>query len=212
MQVFESMARDDIAHLRLDWKMGQLIDRIGTLSLHPRRASPFESLVNSILHQQISGMAAGAIRNRFCQRFGDGTFPFAEDVARARLETLRKVGFSRPKATYVLDIARRAARGQLPALGTFDRMEDEEIVSVLSEIKGIGRWTVEMFLIFNLGRPDVLPTNDLGVQKGFCLAYGKRKLPQPDQLAQFGKRWAPYRSLASLYLWRATDLRAGGKW
>jgi DNA-3-methyladenine glycosylase II len=185
--------------------MAGLIDRIGPVKLRPRRLPPFESLVHAIIHQQLSGPAAGTILGRFWALFGNDGFPTPEAVLKASPEQLRSAGLSRPKASYVLGIAQKAVDGHIPTLDECDRMTDAEITERLTSIKGVGRWTAEMLLIFNLGRPDVLPVDDLGVRKGFQCAYGKRKLPEPEQLARYGLRWSPHRTAAAWYLWRAAD-------
>ena len=120
-------------------------------------------------------------------------------------ERLRSAGLSRPKAKYIRGIAEEAASGSLPTLKECDELTDAEIVQRLTEMKGVGRWTVEMFLMFNLGRMDVLPVHDLGVRRGFQIAYGKRKMPEPEQLERYGEKWRPYRTIAARYLWRAVD-------
>ena len=185
--------------------MAGLIDRVGPVKLRPRRLPPFESLVHAVIHQQLSGQAAGTILGRFRALFGDGGFPTPEAVLKASPERLRSAGLSRPKTSYVLGIAQKAVDGHIPTLDECGRMTDVEIVERLTSIKGVGRWTAEMLLIFNLGRPDVLPVHDLGVRKGFQFAYGKRKLPEPEQLARYGLRWSPHRTAAAWYLWRAAD-------
>jgi len=185
--------------------MAALIDRIGPVKLRPRRLPPFQSLTHAVIHQQLSGKAAGTILGRFLALFGDHTFPAPADVLKASPERLRSAGMSRPKASYILGIAQKAVDGHIPTLDECDRMTDAELIERLISIKGIGRWTAEMLLIFNLGRPDVLPVDDLGVRKGFQFAYGKRKLPEPEQLARYGLRWSPHRTAAAWYLWRAAD-------
>jgi DNA-3-methyladenine glycosylase II len=185
--------------------MARLIERIGPAKLRPRRLPPFQSLVHAIIHQQLNGKAAGTILGRFLALFGGDGFPAPEAVLNHSPERLRSAGLSRPKTSYVLGIAQKAMDGHIPTLDECDRMTDAEILERLTSIKGVGRWTAEMLLIFNLGRPDVLPVHDLGVRKGFQVAYAKRKLPEPDQLARYGARWAPYRTTAACYLWRAAD-------
>jgi len=196
-----------IDHLRADPVMARLIEKIGPIQHCPRRLPPFESLVHSIVHQQLSGTAAGTILRRFQALFRTGRFPFpaAQDVIQVTPEILRTAGLSRPKASYILDLAQKANDGDVPSIDECDGMTDDEIVERLTAIKGIGRWTVEMLLIFNLGRPDVLPVHDLGVRKGFLISHRKRKMPEPEQLARHGKRWSPHRTMAALYLWRAAD-------
>jgi 3-methyladenine DNA glycosylase/8-oxoguanine DNA glycosylase len=192
--------------------MAGLIDRIGPVKLRPRRLQPFESLVHAIIHQQLNGKAAGTILGRFRALFGSDGLPAPEAVLKQSPERLRSAGLSRPKASYILGIAQKAVDGHIPTLDECDQMTDAEIVERLTSIKGVGRWTAEMLLIFNLGRPDVLPVHDLGVRKGFQFAYAKRKLPEPEQLARYGVRWAPYRTAAAWYLWRAADFLGGEGW
>jgi DNA-3-methyladenine glycosylase II len=192
--------------------MAALMDRIGPPKLRARRLPPFESLVHAIIHQQLSGRAAGTILARFRALFGGEGFPTPATVLQASASQLRSAGLSRPKAGYVLGLAQKAFDGHIPTLEECDRMTDAQLVERLISLKGVGRWTVEMLLIFNLGRPDVLPVHDLGVRKGFQLGYRKRKLPEPEQLARYGLRWAPYRTTAAWYLWRAADFLEGDGW
>jgi DNA-3-methyladenine glycosylase II len=194
-----------IAHLSSDPVMSGLIEKIGPIPLRPRRLPPFQSLTHAIIHQQLSGKAAGTILARFRMLFPDGAFPSAEEVAKSSVDRLRTAGLSRPKAAYIIDLARRCNAGLLPSVEDCAPLHDEEIIARLTEIKGIGRWTVEMFLIFNLGRLDVLPVHDLGVRRGFHIAYKKRQMPTPEQLAKHGVRWSPHRTHAARYLWRAAD-------
>ena len=146
--------------------MAGLIDRIGPVKLRPRRLPPFQSLTHAVIHQQLNAQAAGTILGRFRALFGDDGFPTPEAVLKASPERLRSAGLSRPKASYVLGIAQKAVDGHIPTLDECDRMTDAEIVERLTSIKGVGRWTAEMLLIFNLGRPDVLPVARLGCQEG----------------------------------------------
>jgi DNA-3-methyladenine glycosylase II len=192
--------------------MSVLIDRIGPPKLSPRRLPPFQALTRAIIYQQLSGKAAGTILERFLGLFGDHTFPAPADVLRASPERLRSAGLSRPKAGYILGLAQKALDDFVPTLDECDRMTDSEIIERLTCIKGVGLWTAEMLLIFNLGRPDVLPVRDLGVRKGFQFAYRKRKLPEPEQLARYGARWAPHRTAAAWYLWRAADFLGEEGW
>ncbi len=198
-----------LAHLRSDPVMANLIDRVGPLKLRPRRLPPFQALTRAIIYQQLSGKAAETIFGRFVALFGDGAFPTPQAVLKMPPECLRSAGLSRPKASYILGLARHAVDGLVPSLVACDALSDAELLDRFTQIKGIGRWTVEMLLIFNLGRPDILPVHDLGVRKGFQYAYRKRKLPAPEQLERFGTRWAPYRTAAAWYLWRAVELKEG---
>ncbi len=199
-------------HLRADPVMAKLIDRVGPAKLQPRRLPPFESLVHAIIHQQLNGKAAGTILGRFLVLFGSDGFPAPEAVLEASPDRLRSAGLSRPKTSYILGLAEQAVGGLLPTLVQCNGMTDEQLLERFTQIKGVGRWTAEMLLIFNLGRPDVLPVHDLGVRKGFQFAYRKRKLPEPEQLGRFGVRWAPCRTTAAWYLWRAADFLNGDGW
>ena len=193
-------------HLSLDPVMAKLIERIGPIHLKARRVPVFQSLVQSIIYQQLSGKAAETIFNRFVALFG-GPFPSPAQVLEIQPEKLRAAGLSNPKTKYVRGVAEQAQSGGLPSLQECDALTDVEIIERLTKLNGVGRWTVEMFLIFNLGRQDVLPVHDLGIRRGFQIAYGKRKMPEPEELEKFGQRWKPYRTSAARYLWRAADGR-----
>jgi len=199
------MSKRAIAHLSSDPVMAVIIEKVGLLRLRPRRHSPFQSLTQAIIHQQLSGKAAGTILERFKKLFPDDDFPAPALVAKSSIDRLRTAGLSRPKAAYIIDLAGRCHAGLIPSVSDCHSLKDEEIIATLTEIKGIGRWTVQMFLMFNLGRPDVLPVHDLGVRRGFQIAHRKRNLPTPEQLAKHGIRWAPHRTHAARYLWRAAD-------
>jgi 3-methyladenine DNA glycosylase/8-oxoguanine DNA glycosylase len=185
--------------------MARLIEREGPLLLHPRRVSTFQSLTQAIIHQQLSGKAAGTILGRFRDLYPGKRFPSARDVLETSPEKLREAGLSRPKATYILDLAQRVKARSVPGLKASQHLSDDELIHRLTTVKGIGRWTAEMLLIFNLGREDVLPVDDLGIRRGFQLAHGHHSLPAPRELSAHGIRWAPFRSVAALYLWRAAD-------
>jgi len=200
------MIHKAVKHLKsVDPVLDQIMEKIGPVSVKARRVPVFRSLVQAIIYQQLNSKAADTILSRFRALFGDGHFPSAEQVLAMQPEHLRSAGLSRPKANYIRGIAERAASGSLPALKECDELTDAEIVQRLTEMNGVGRWTAEMFLIFNLGRMDVLPIHDLGVRRGFQIADGKRKLPEPEQLERFGEKWRPYRTVAARYLWRAVD-------
>jgi len=206
------MSKRAITHLSSDPVMSGLIEKVGPIRLRPRRLSPFQSLTQAIIHQQLSGKAAGTILERFIMLFPDDEFPAPSQVAKSSVDRLRTAGLSRPKAAYIIDLAKRCNAGLIPSVSECDPLNDEDIIATLTEIKGIGRWTVEMFLIFNLGRPDVLPVHDIGVRRGFQIAYRKRSLPTPEQLAKHGVRWAPHRTHAARYLWRAADSAFNPNW
>jgi len=163
--------------------------------------SPFEALVRAIVYQQLAGSAAAAIHGRLTALF-DGEIT-AHALLRRRITTLRKVGLSEAKAHAVRDLSKKRIDGVVPDLATLQTLSDDEIIERLTTVRGVGRWTVEMMLIFRLGRADVLPLNDLGILKGYQFAYDQTELPKPKALAAVGERWAPYRTVASWYLWRA---------
>ncbi|MBI2962905.1 MAG: methylated-DNA--[protein]-cysteine S-methyltransferase [Deltaproteobacteria bacterium] len=198
-----------IAHLRAsDAALARLIDAVGPFGLRLKRTPGlFAALAEAIVYQQLSGKAAATIFARVCalfpRRYGG---PTAEQILRAPDEKLRAAGLSRSKLLSLRDLARKAKAGEIPALAETRRMTDEAIVERLTEVRGIGRWTAEMLLIFRLGRPDVLPADDYGVRKGFAVAFRKRALPTRDELERRGERWRPYRTVASWYLWRAVEV------
>jgi 3-methyladenine DNA glycosylase/8-oxoguanine DNA glycosylase len=202
------MSKRAIAHLRADPVMSVLIEKIGMIHLRPRRLTPFQSLTRAIIGQQLSGESAEAIFGRFKMLFPQNEFPTPAQVAGTTVERLRTAGLSRPKASYIIGLAKQCNEGLLPGLSDCDVLDDSEIIAKFTAVKGIGRWTVEMFLIFNLGRPDVLPVHDLGVRRGFQIAHKKRAMPAPEKLAQHGLRWSPHRTHAARYLWRAADFVA----
>jgi 3-methyladenine DNA glycosylase/8-oxoguanine DNA glycosylase len=169
--------------------------------------SIFGALAEAIVYQQLSGKAAATIFARVCALFPRAPHgPTAEHILHASDPKLRSAGLSRPKLLALRDLARRSAGGEIPTLAEIHRMEDEAIVERLTSVRGIGRWTVEMLLIFRLGRPDVLPADDYGIRKGFAVAFKKRALPVPKDVEKRGARWKPYRTVASWYLWRALEL------
>jgi len=200
------------AHLSSDPVMSALIEKVGPIQLRPRRLPPFQSLAHAIIHQQLNSTAAGTILERFKKLFPEDDFPTPGQVAKATVDRLRTAGLSRPKSAYIIDLAQRCEAGLIPSVNDCAFLDDAAIIAKLTEIKGIGRWTVEMFLIFNLGRPDVLPVHDLGIRRGFQVAYRKRNMPTPEQLDKHGLRWAPHRTLAARYLWRAADAAANPNW
>ncbi|MFN7943667.1 MAG: DNA-3-methyladenine glycosylase [Thermoanaerobaculia bacterium] len=200
-----AVARDHVA--RRDRALARVIRKVGDCRLEiAARQTPYEALLESIVYQQLSGKAAASIWGKLCTRFGARRGPKPEQVAGATLEQLRAVGLSRSKAAAAQDLAKKAIAGEIPTRAAALRMSDDELVELLTEVRGIGRWTVEMFLIFTLGRPDVLPLDDYGVRKGFAQVQGRSVLPKPKELANAGERWRPYRTVASWYLWRANDV------
>jgi len=190
-----------------DPTLGKLIKRVGgfELELEPIN-SPFHALAESICYQQLTGKAAATIFGRVRALFGSPRFLSPHEVAAISEESLRSAGLSRSKLASIKDLAAKTIEGLVPTAKALHKMDDDEIIERLTTIRGIGKWTVEMMLIFKLGRLDVLPIHDYGVRKGFASTYGYADLPKPKELAQFGERWRPYRTVASWYLWRAVDL------
>ena len=201
-------AEEAVRHLReRDERLARLMDRVGPFRLRlATMQTPFEALSESIVYQQLSGRAAAAILSRVVALFRPRRFPRPADLIAAPEPTLRGAGLSRGKIAALKDLAAKTEEGVVPRLSELRDMADEEIVERLISVRGVGRWTVEMLLIFRLGRPDVLPATDYGVRKGFTLAFGRRKLPAPKALSAHGQRWQPYRTVASWYLWRALEL------
>lgn len=194
------------AHLRkVDKTLAKLIDRVGPYALTKNVAkTTFEALARSIVFQQLNGKAASTILGRVVVAVGGKLT--AEALAKTSDETLRAAGLSRGKLASLRDLAARTLAGELPSLAEMRKMENEAIIAALTEVRGVGRWTVEMLLMFRLGRGDVLPVSDFGVRKGFMLAYGLAELPTVDHLSSHGEKWSPHRTAASWYLWRATEL------
>ncbi len=172
--------------------------------------SPYEVLLEAIVYQSISGKAAATIFGRIKALSSTGGVPTPEEILILRKAKLRKAGLSGAKVQAMRDLAQKTLDGVVPSHDEAVKMSDEELVERLVSVRGIGAWTVEMFLIFRLGRPDVLPIHDLGVKKGWSVAYGKKHMPKPQELLKFGERWRPYRTVASWYMWRAFE-RAGYK-
>jgi DNA-3-methyladenine glycosylase II len=186
--------------------MRRLIRAHGICGLQPKaRRSPFESLARAIAHQQLNGIAADTILRRFKALFPRRRFPRPEDLAHIADDAIRAAGFSRAKIAAIRDLAAKSLDGTVPTSREIARLDDAEIITRLTEVRGIGQWTVEMLLIFQLGRPDVLPVDDFGVRNGFRHAYGLPELPRPKDLLIFGERWRPHRTTAAWYLWRAAD-------
>ena len=201
------MLRKAEAHLRAaDPVLARIIEVVGPAPLRINRAPAFAALLESIVYQQISGKAAAAIHKRLCTALGR-SIPRPQDVTAASDDALRAAGLSRVKVAYMRDLAVRAVSG-LP-LRSLSRKGDEQVVEALIEVKGIGRWTAEMFLMFRLLRPDVLPVGDYGIRKAMQRAYRLRKLPKPDVMQRIAAPWRPYRSVACWYLWRSLDSPAG---
>lgn len=191
---------------RADPDLGRVLKRVGPIALEPTRGeTPYQSLVRAVTYQQLTGRAAATILGRVKGLFPGRRFPRPEDLLGAPDDALRAAGLSRAKTVAVKAIAQATLDGVVPGSRAIARLDDEELVERLTTIRGVGRWTVEMLLIFKLGRPDVLPATDYGVRKGFARTYGLDDLPTPRALLAHGERWRPFRSYAALSMWRVLD-------
>lgn len=200
------MSRAAMRHLSGDPAFAALIRRIGPPKLGIERArDPYEALVRAIAHQQLHGNAARAILTRFAALFPGDDFPTPDAVLAMPEESLRGCGFSATKLASIRDICAHAMAGTVPTRRASARLSDEALIERLTAIRGVGRWTVEMMLIFTLGRPDVLPVDDFGVREGYRVLYGLDAQPKPRALAEIGLAWAPFRSFATWYLYRAVE-------
>jgi DNA-3-methyladenine glycosylase II len=196
---------------RADRRLAKVIRRVGCFPTKKEKPQPpYESLLRSIVYQQLAGKAAATIFGRV-KALGASGFPTPEEILLLEDTQLRGAGLSRQKIAAVKDLAAKTLDGTVPPLATLRRMSEEEIHERLVQVRGIGEWSVQMFLMFRLGRPDVLPIRDLGIQKGFQHVYGLADTPKPQAILEHGERWRPYRSIASWYLWRAADQKNAKK-
>lgn len=190
----------------VDPVMARIILEIGVCELVPEPGrSPFQSLVQAVAHQQLNGTAANTILTRFKKLFPKRKFPKPEDLANVTDEQIRACGFSFAKIRAIRDIAEKTLSGVVPTSRQIVKLSDDEIIERLTQVRGVGRWTVEMLLIFQLGRENVLPVDDFGVRNGFRIAYKKRGMPKAKALLKFGAKWRPHATTAAWYLWRAAD-------
>lgn len=191
---------------KVDPVMRRLIREVGPFALTPRgRRTPFESLARAIAFQQLHEKAAESILKRFIALFPGRRFPRPAELLTANVDAIRGAGFSGAKVLALRDLAAKTLDGTVPTSRAITLLDDDAIVERLVEVRGVGRWTVEMLLIFQLGRPDVLPADDFGIRNGFRLAYRRRAMPTPKEVLRHGERWKPYRTAAAWYLWRAVD-------
>jgi DNA-3-methyladenine glycosylase II len=200
-----------IAHLSAaDKKLARVIERAGPFTLRPAKGTIFSGLMKAIVYQQLSGKAAATIHGRVIALLPKSPAEHAAAIAELSDETLRSAGLSRNKLLSIRDLAARSTAGLVPERKALTKLDDEAIIESLTEVRGVGRWTAEMILMFTLGRLDVLPVADLGIRKGFALTYQKNvnddALPELAVIAKHGERWQPFRSAAAWYLWRACDL------
>ncbi|MDA0839458.1 MAG: DNA-3-methyladenine glycosylase 2 family protein [Planctomycetota bacterium] len=190
---------------KADKKLGKAIQKVGEFQLQPQRmTSPFEALARSIIYQQLSGKAAGTILGRVKELFPRNRIK-PDLVLEMREEDLRGAGMSRNKVAAFRDLSEKTIDGTVPTLARLRKMEDNEIIERLVQVRGIGQWTVEMLLMFHLGRPDIMPATDLGIRKGYMVLEGMSELPKPSDLLSITEHWRPWRSVASWYLYRIAD-------
>lgn len=209
MTLTPAVSRKALGHLKkVDPVLAEVIGKVGPFKPRQMTAGThFDALVRSIVYQQLSGKAAATIHGRVQALFDLGA-PLPPQIAAAEHATLRSAGLSNQKARYLQNLAEHTLNGSLPIEALHD-LNDQAIIDALTQVKGIGRWSAQMFLMFRLGRLDVLPDLDLGVQKGIQVAYRMRKLPKPQKVLEVGARWAPYRTVGSWYMWRVLELPAG---
>lgn len=188
-----------VRFLKRDPHISIIIKQVGNYKIKQRNHH-FASLVEAIISQQLAGAAADAILRRFKKLYP--VFPKPADILKTRNSELRSVGLSKMKIDYLKDLAQKIESDEIK-IKTLSRMTDEEVITHLTKVKGIGRWTAEMFLIFSLGRPDVFPVGDLGLRKGVQKAFSLSELPKPKEVEEIGMRWKPYRSVATWYLWKS---------
>lgn len=186
--------------------MAEVIRRVGSCKLEVKSSrSPFEALVSAVAHQQLHGKAAATILGRFYALFPGQQFPTPVQLAKVSDDDLRGVGFSRAKVAALRDIAAHTLSGTIPAPDEIQTLSDQEIIDRLVQVRGVGKWTVEMLLIFTLGRPDVWPIDDFGIRAGYKVAHGLAEMPKPKELLPLGEIYRPHRSVAAWYLWRASE-------
>lgn len=202
-----SLRAAERALVRADPRFSSIVKRAGPCGLErSERFEPFEALLTSITHQQLSGKAAATILGRVKDKLNDGDFPTPKQVLAVRVPTLRSCGLSQAKALAVKDLAAKTLNGTVPTSRELHRLENDVIIERITEVKGIGQWTVEMMLMFRLGRLDVMPVDDLGVRKGYSVLAKQAGLIAPKALLRESERWKPHRSVAAWYLWRVLDV------
>jgi DNA-3-methyladenine glycosylase II len=208
LNTFDKNIIKAINHLKRNDKiLAKVINQVGPCTLKPQ-TDPFESIIDAIISQQLSMFAAQSIFNRFVEYYKPKKFPSPDDILSTSNEDLRKIGISNAKIRCLKDLCEKIKSGQIH-LNKIHKLSDNEIVKELTKVKGIGRWTAHMFLIFSLGRLNVLPTEDLGIRKGIMKLYRLRKLPDERKILEIAKQnqWSPYCSIASWYIWRSLELK-----
>ena len=193
------------ALVKADPAFKPVIRAVGDCTITPQKTQPYAALLSAIAHQQLHGKAAATILGRFTTLY-NGRMPKPAELLATTPEQLRACGFSTAKSAALLDVALKAQEGVIPTLAAANKLDNEELIVRMTAPRGVGRWTVEMFLMFTLGRPDVLPVDDFGIREGYKALHNLPAQPKPKELLAIGERWAPWRTVASWYLWRALEL------
>ena len=208
-RIFDFDTEDALTHLAASSvRMQRMLERVGPFHMQVRATpSVFAALAEAVVYQQLHGKAAATIFDRVCKLYPRSSKSItAQGLMRIDDESLRGAGLSRNKLLALRDLAQKSIAREIPTIAQVAKLDNETIIEQLTAVRGIGRWTVEMLLMFRLGRPDILPVDDFGIRKGYALTFGKKEMPAPRELARYGERWAPYRTAASWYFWQRANL------
>ena len=208
-RIFDFDTEDALTHLAASSvRMQRMIERVGPFHMEVRATpSVFAALAEAVVYQQLHGKAAATIFGRVCKLYPPSSKSItAQGLMRIDDESLRGAGLSRNKRLALRDLAQKSIAREIPTIAQVAKLDNDTVIKQLTAVRGIGRWTVEMLLMFRLGRPDILPVDDFGIRKGYALTFGKKEMPAPRELARYGERWAPYRTAASWYFWQRANL------
>ena len=208
-RIFDFATEDALTYLAASSvRMQRMLERVGPFHMQVRATpSVFAALAEAVVYQQLHGKAAATIFDRVCKLYPRSSKSItAQGLMRIDDESLRGAGLSRNKLLALRDLAQKSIAREIPTIAQVAKLDNETIIEQLTAVRGIGRWTVEMLLMFRLGRPDILPVDDFGIRKGYALTFGKKEMPAPRELARYGERWAPYRTAASWYFWQRANL------
>ena len=207
--IFDFDTEDALTHLAASSvRMQRMLERVGPFHMQVRATpSVFAALAEAVVYQQLHGKAAATIFDRVCKLYPRSSKTItAQGLMRIDDESLRGAGLSRNKLLALRDLAQKSIAREIPTIAQVAKLDNDTVIQQLTAVRGVGRWTVEMLLMFRLGRPDILPVDDFGIRKGYALTFGKKDMPAPRELARYGERWAPYRTVASWYLWQRANL------
>ena len=208
-RIFDFDTEDALTHLAASSvRMQRMLERVGPFHMQVRATpSVFAALAEAVVYQQLHGKAAATIFDRVCKLYPRSSKTItAQGLMRIDDESLRGAGLSRNKLLALRDLAQKSIAREIPTIAQVAKLDNDTVIQQLTAVRGVGRWTVEMLLMFRLGRPDILPVDDFGIRKGYALTFGKKEMPAPRELARYGERWAPYRTVASWYLWQRANL------